>query len=132
MALNLRSLDLKDLDIIAPWYQARGDGVVVDFLPDTGFMVEIDSVPAACGFLLLTNSKVCFMEYLQTDNKLSETKQAKALIFLTKSLEKMAKSLGFSVIIGLVPEDHFSLAEFYKRQNAHFGSKLMRLCYKAL
>jgi hypothetical protein len=72
------------------------------------------------------------MEYLQTNHERSSMSQGKALIFLTKSIEKMAKNMGFSVIIGLVPEDHFSLAEFYLRQKAQIGGKLMRLAYKFL
>lgn len=122
-----------DEGYVAPWYQAREDAFYSEWLPrDTGFIVEDDKSRLAVGFLLLTNSKMAFMEYLQTNCERTEFEQAKALIFLTRELEKLSKGLGYKVIIGLVPEDHFSLVKYYQKEKAHIGKKLMRLVYKGL
>jgi hypothetical protein len=131
--LQIRKLSEDDKTIIAPWYAHKGDAPVVDWLPiGSSFLLSFDSIPVACGSLLLTNSGICFMEHLATNHTVKEFTQAKALRFLAIELEKVAKSLGFKVILGLVPEDHFSLVEFYKRQGALLGSKLMRVTYKYL
>ena len=131
--MKLRKLSDADKHIITPWYAIKGDNPVVDWLPiDTSFLVleDDDDKPLACGSLLLTNGGMCFMEYIATNPYDKEFTQAKALRFLAIELEKIAKSLGFKVILGLVPEDHFSLVEFYKRQGALLGTKLMRVTFK--
>lgn len=119
-------------DLVYAWHEAKGDGVVADWLPkETTYLVLDDKYGlVAVGALLLTNSAVCFLEHIATNKDVSETTQAKAMRFLILSLEQIAKSIGFKVILGLVPEDHFSLAEFYKRQGALLGSKLMRVAFK--
>jgi hypothetical protein len=132
MQLRLYKKD-KDLAVVTPWYAHKGDQAVVAWLPDgSTFIVEADGKMVACGSLLLTNSPVVFMEHLATNPMASEVTQSKALRFLAIELEKIAKNLGFAVILGLVPEDHFSLAKFYLRQKAQLGSKLMRVAYKFL
>lgn len=131
--MNLRKFKKEELDIVRPWFENRGDAQEVQWLPEgSTFVVEIDGEMIGVGSLLLTNSPIVFMEHLCTNPNVSQLKQGKALRFLAIELEKIAKSLGFSVILGLVPEDHFSLAEFYLRQKAQLGSKLMRVAYKFL
>jgi hypothetical protein len=124
---------LEDKELVRSWYEAKGDAPVVNWLAEgSTFIVSDDTTNLAVGSLLLTNSGICFMEHLATNPNVKEFSQAKALRFLAIELEKIAKSLGFKVILGLVPEDHFSLVEFYKRQGALLGSKLMRVTYKYL
>lgn len=119
--------------MVQPWYDVKGDGATVDWLPSgSTYLVRTESGYVASGALLLTNSSLCFMEHLATDPSARQVTQAKALRFIALSLEQIAKSLNYTVILGLVPEDHFSLAEFYKRQGARLGTKLMRVAYKAL
>lgn len=131
--MQIRKINSADIKVVTPWYLARGDDFLTDFCPmETGFVVEDTGTLIAVGFLLMTNSKLCFMEYLQTNNNESVAKQGKAIILLTKFLEKLSKELGFKVILGLTPEDHLSLAQHYERRGALFGKKLMRLIYKRL
>lgn len=119
--------------IVYPWFYGKGDQAAVDWLPDgTTYLVTSDDEFVACGSLLLTNSKLCFMEHLATDPQARQITQAKALRFIAIQLELIAKTLNYTVILGLVPEDHFSLVEFYKRQGAEMGTKLMRVAYKQL
>jgi len=134
MALSLKRYEPQvHRYIVTPWFEAKGDGPAVDWLPETStYVVFDDEAPVAVGSLLLTNSKLCFMEHLTTDPNSRQITQGKALRFVALALEQIAKSLGFTVILGLVPEDHFPLAEFYKRQGAYLGSKLMRVAYKPL
>jgi len=121
----------KHYELISSWYAAKGDSPVVNWLPDTTYLCFDDKHGfSGVGSLLLTNSAVCFLEHIATNQQLSETTQAKALRFIVLSLEQIAKNAGYKVILGLVPEDHFSLAEFYKRQGALLGSKLMRIAFK--
>jgi hypothetical protein len=122
----------KHRDLVTPWYSHKGDSPVVDWLPEgTTYLVHSDDHGfMAIGALLLTNSKVCFLEHVATNPKLSEISQARAMRYVILTLEELAKSIGFKVILGLVPEDHFSLAEFYIRQKTAFGRKLMRVVYK--
>jgi hypothetical protein len=121
-------------ELVAPWFEAKGDGPAVNWLPvgSTYLVNDKDHGLVAIGSLLLTNSKLCFMEHLTTDPSQRQITQGKALRFVVLSLEQIAKSLSYDVILGLVPEDHFALAEFYKRQGAFLGSKLMRVTYKPL
>ena len=131
--MHLRRLEPGDVESIRPWYEAKGDFLDDDWIPKgTAFLVEDDYGLLATGFLLLTNSGICFMEFLATNPERSEQEQAKALRFLTLELEALSKGLGFSVILGMVPEDHFSLARHYIRQKAFMGKKLMRLFWKRL
>lgn len=130
--MQIRKIDKDDIDTIHPWYQVKGDAAVVAWLPDTTYLVLVDDRPVACGSLLLTNSGCVFMEHLATNPNESQFTQAKALRFLALELENIAKNSGYKVILGLVPEDHFSLVEFYRRQGAVLGSKLMRVTYKFL
>ena len=132
--MKLRVLQEFDIGVIQPWYEAKGDFLDPDWIPKgTAFIVEDDNkLELAVGFLLLTNSGICFMEFLATNPDAPEGVQAKALRFLTLELEALSKGLGFSVILGMVPEDHFSLARHYIRQKAFMGKKLMRLFWKRL
>ncbi len=130
--MNLRQLQPEDVPLIGTWYEEKGDFLNEEWIPKgTAFVVEDDG-PLACGFLLLTNSGLAFMEFLATNPKRAEFEQARALRFLTLELEKLSKQLGFQVILGFVPEDHFSLVKHYQRQKAFMGKKLMRLFWKPL
>lgn len=131
--MQLRKLKPEDKALVLPWYSIKGDGAVVEWLPEgSTFLVTINDKPVACGSLLLTNSATVFMEHLATNNEESKFTQARALRFLALELEKIAKTMGFKVILGLVPEDHFSLVEFYRRQGCLISPKLMRVSYKFL
>jgi hypothetical protein len=131
--IQVRQIKSKEIDEISPWYAARGDGFLHDWLPqETGFVAYDARGLVASAFLILTNSKLCFMEYMMTNPDRSEIDQGKGLLKLAFSLEKLSKSMGYKVILGLVPEDHFSLAKFYNRQKARPATKLMRLYYKGL
>ena len=132
--MKLRQLQPSDVLEIGPWYEEKGDFLNEEWIPKgTAFVVEdAKSDLIACGFLLLTNSGIAFMEFLATNPKKSELEQGKALRFLTLELEKLSKQLGFQVILGFVPEDHFSLVKHYQRQKAFMGKKLMRLFWKPL
>jgi len=119
--------------MVTPWYEHKGDAPVVAWLPvGSTYLVAHGDEFLACGSLLLTNSAICFMEHLVTNPKARQMSQGKALRFIAISLEQIAKNLNYAVILGLVPEDHFSLAEFYLRQGASLGQKLMRVTYKQL
>lgn len=124
----------KHLELVRPWFEAKGDGPAVNWLPESStYLVEDEEAGiVAVGSLLLTNSKLCFMEHLTCNPEARQITQGKALRFVVLALEQIAKSLGYEVILGLVPEDHFPLAEFYKRQGAFLGSKLMRVAFKPL
>lgn len=121
-------------ELVAPWFEAKGDGPAVNWLPagSTYLVKDEEHGLTAVGSLLLTNSKLCFMEHLTTDQGQRQITQSRALRFIVLALEQIAKTLNYDVILGLVPEDHFALAEFYKRQGAFLGSKLMRVTYKPL
>lgn len=132
--MQLRKLEPNDVETIGPWYEEKGDFLNDEWIPKgTAFVVDSDEGQAlACGFLLLTNSGIAFMEFLATNPKVSEFEQARALRFITLELERLSKGLGFKVILGFVPEDHFSLVKHYQRQKAFMGKKLMRLFWKPL
>lgn len=131
--MDLRQLNASDVEVIGPWYEEKGDFLNEEWIPKgTAFVVQDQVGLVACGFLLLTNSGIAFMEFLATNPKRSEFEQARALRYLTLELEKMSKALGFKVILGFVPEDHFSLVKHYQRQKAFMGKKLMRLFWKPL
>lgn len=133
--MQLRKLHEGEWKQYACWYEAKGDSMDQRFVPrNTGYLVLSDAhIPAAMGFLICTNSDSCFMEYLSTNPALPEFIQSKALILLAKSLERIAHEVfDYKLVIGMTPEDHFSLAQLYERHGAYRGKKLFRLFYKLL
>lgn len=131
---TVRRITLPDLAIVEPWYVAR-DGAMPrhDLLPmDSGFMFYLNDKPIGVGFLLMTNSKMAIMEWLQTDHTMPIAQQSRMLRHMAIFLEGLAKGLGFTVIMGFVPADHTSLAKFYVRQGAQLAKKASILVYKLL
>lgn len=131
--MKIRKFDKSETELVRPFYAVKGDGSCADWLPEgSSYVVTIDDKIIASGCLLLTNSPMVFIEHLATNPLESQFTQGKALRFLAIELEKIAKNIGFTVILGLVPEDHFSLVEFYRRQGCVASQKLMRIVYKSL
>lgn len=124
--MKVRKIDLdKEFDLVKKFYP---EPIRKDDLPEgSTFVVEKDGVLTACGALMLTNAKVAWMEFLATNHELSEVTQARSLTILATRLRDLAKFLKYKSVMGFVPEDHFSLADFYSRQGAVQYKKLARV-----
>lgn len=132
--MEIRRLDPAEWESFRGWYRARGDDLPPsDMAPlQSGYVAADERGAVGVGFLILTNSKMALMEFMQTNQDRSEIDQARALTRLAHFIEDTAQKLGFRVILGFVPEDHDTLARFYFRQGAVRAKKLMRLFYKGL
>lgn len=133
-AITVKRITAGDLDLIRPWYVVRdGEMPSLDLLPmETGFMFYVDNAPVGVGFLLLTNTKLALLEFMQTNHEMPVATQSRVLRHMVLFFEEMAKKIGFAVILGFVPADHVSLAKFYVRQNAALAKKQSILVWKRL
>jgi hypothetical protein len=130
----VRRAEEADLKEIETWFKARGSALPRrDILPlETSLVVTSDEQLVAFGSLFVTNSKLCLLEYFQTNHKQPRLKQSRGLHQLIMSMQALATSSGASVIMGFVPEDNLALPRLYQRLGAVSNTKKMTLHWKVL
>lgn len=100
---------------------------------ELGFTVVMGSDPVACGFLIPTSTEICLYEFVDANPKFSTYTKAKAIKILTHSVERLAKEMGFKLLLGYVPSENRTLLEFYKRiDNVTITKKTYRAVIKEL
>ena len=122
-----------DAQFVDPWYKARGEegAPMPELAPyDRFFGVLHEGQLVACAFLIETNTRAAMVEYVMTDDRAPVLVQSRALMFIIDEMMLLAKYLGYSYVLGLVGEDHESLAKYYIRNQAVQGSKKMKVFYK--
>ena len=96
---SYRWLEEDDYDsTLVPWWKShRWTPPLQDFLPDngkSGIMVSKGDIDICAGFLYLTNSNVCFMEFLISNFDYREEDRGDAIDFLLGVLGFVAKDSG--------------------------------------
>lgn len=87
-----------DYDTVNSWFVAQTDKTFPKrHLSNLGFVVK----GVAAGFLVITNTSVCFMEPFIANPRASEQDRDKALTMIIKRLENAAKAAGMTLVYGI-------------------------------
>lgn len=131
MKFNVRVLEYEDYATLCEWWDFwRFPAPSEYFLPSdekdncyTGIMIEDGEGNDCCaGFIYMTNSRVCWMEYIVSNPKIKgKPKRRKMLERLIDELSKYAKSLGYYWIFTTLKNE--SLINHYKSQGFIEGTK---------
>ena len=126
MKFNIRVLKENDYeDILVGWWKDwKWIPPVKDFLPLNGLggiMVEWDDIPVCAGFIIQTNSKVAWIEWIVSNKNFKEKLHRKdALNLLVQTLTDVAKKTGSTYAYTILKSP--SLINTYKN-NGYLGEE---------
>lgn len=96
--LLIRPVKPSDFDMIRSWEKARDvTEVHPALLPKHGVIVS----NVACGFLMQTDTIFCFFENFISNPMADKDERIKAFEMIVKSLESLAKDLGYKSILAI-------------------------------
>tara|TARA_R100001463_G_scaffold22761_1_gene54688 strand:+ start:99 stop:509 length:411 start_codon:yes stop_codon:yes gene_type:complete len=100
--LKFRRLNTKDYKTLCSWWKWwRWTPVEQKSLPDNGtggFMIYKDNVEICAGFVYTTNSDLCHVEWIISNNEVKDKNiRSEAIEMLINTLLAYAKSLGFKI-----------------------------------
>lgn len=105
MELNLRILEESDYENMCSWWRWwRWPEVCKDVLPMNGtggLMVCKGDTLIAAGFLYMSNSRVCWMDWIVSNPEYRDKDRKDAIGMLVNGLEDVAKAQGYTVIISI-------------------------------
>lgn len=98
--VTVRKFDFTtDYDIISKWWTEHGSyAPMLEHLPPTGIMVEIEDVPACAGFLYNTDAKICVIEFIVCNPQLDKQRRDETLNRLVIVLRDLAIEYGYTAI----------------------------------
>ena len=104
MELKARKLIHEDYDTIVEWWKSWPEWAPLgrNLLPENGtggIMIEREGKPLIAGFLYVTNSDICWMEWIVSDP--TQKNKSEAIALLISSLEKWGKDAGFKVVLSI-------------------------------
>jgi|TARA_B110000967_G_C18715874_1_gene475137 hypothetical protein len=126
MKFNIRVLKENDYeDILVGWWKDwKWIPPVKDFLPLNGLggiMVEWNDIPVCAGFIIQTNSKVAWIEWIVSNKNFKEKLHRKdALNLLVQTLTDVAKKTGSTYAYTILKSP--SLINTYKN-NGYLGEE---------
>ncbi len=126
MKFNIRVLNENDYeDILVGWWKDwKWIPPVKDFLPLNGLggiMVEWNDIPVCAGFIIQTNSKVAWIEWIVSNKNFKEKLHRKdALNLLVQTLTDVAKKTGSTYAYTILKSP--SLINTYKN-NGYLGEE---------
>lgn len=95
--MTIRKLEEKDYELLCSWWADWGwTAPPQDMLPDNGaggLMVEVDGKPVFAGFIYVSNSKTCWIEWIISNKKHKENRK-ELLLLLVSSLTNIAQMSG--------------------------------------
>ena len=118
MALDIRVLSDTDYDdILVGWWEQWGwEAPSKDFLPDDGrggFIVYDLDVPVCAGYMYMTNSKVCWVDWIISNKEYREKPNRKnAINLLIDTLTNVGKNMGCKYVYALIK--HGGLVKTYE------------------
>lgn len=118
MNLTVRPLKSGDYEEILTnwWNDWNWTSPQKDFLPDDGkggLIVLEDNVPVCAGFVYVTNSKVCWVDWIISSKERSENRK-QAIDFLIECLTNVARNSGAKYVYALIKNN--SLIKTYENQ----------------
>lgn len=87
--------------MVCEWWMAAGwpQGLPLTHLPETGFLISFDDVPACAGFLYKTDSAFCWFDFVVANPAIRRKQRSECLSFLFELVKTAAKAMGFKMII---------------------------------
>ena len=124
--MNVRLLKDEDWETLCKWWEAWPEWInpPKSFLPDNGkggLMVEKDGKPIVAGFIYLTNSDACLLEWIVSDPEYREKDRKEALELLIIKAEQTCKDLGKIHMFSIGRNK--SLMEIHKKLGWHVDKK---------
>jgi hypothetical protein len=125
MGFNVRYLTEIDYDILCGWWKwHRFPAPPKDFLPENGlggFMVTFDEINVVSGFIYFTNSKICWSEFIVSNNEFKDKEKRKeAIKILINEINTIAKEKGCKYIYTVVKNQN--LKKTYQEMGFMDGS----------
>lgn len=98
--MNVRNFSpVKDYLMICEWWVEHGWPVCpLNFLPETGLIMEEDGKPFCVGFIYGTDSDFCLMEFIVSNPKSDKEKRSLAIDELIEKLLERAKEQGYRAV----------------------------------
>jgi hypothetical protein len=98
--LTIRPLKSEDYKTLCEFWQQWGwTPPPQDFLPEIGMIVYDEETPIAASYLYITNSKVCWLEWVISNKNYKNRENRKnAINLLIETLINMAKNGGYKYI----------------------------------
>jgi hypothetical protein len=113
MKFNIRRLEESDYETLVDWWKWwRWTAPPKTFLPDTGFIVEKDSIGIVACYVYMTNSKAALMEWVVSNPQYRNKDRKEAIKFLMQVVEKLLKDRG--IIHLMTMGRHPSLLKIHK------------------
>lgn len=116
--LSIRKLQSTDYDEILTgwWSDWKWPAPNREFLPDDGeggMIVYDGDEPICAGFIYVTNSKVCWVDWIISNrNYTKKTERRQALIMLIESLTRLCENTGAKYVYALIKNQ--SLIKVYE------------------
>lgn len=116
--MQIRRIKESDYDTLVQWWKDWGwTPPSKDFLPEGGtggYIVLVDDKPVCAAFMYITNSAVCWLDWVISDKNFREKEKRKeALYHLLRVMEQIADSLDHVKYIYALIKNN-SLIEKYK------------------
>lgn len=123
---NIRILQEQDYSELETWWRFwwKNGYPTQSMLPQNGtcgLMVSKNNINICAGFLYLTNSEMCMIEFIVSNHTYRDNDRAEALEFLIFHLGNMAKEQGCKIAYTSVK--HNALIKNYKNSGWIEGSK---------
>ena len=108
--LLFRPLNEEDYEIACGWWDFWFKrSLPKGFLPDdgkSGFMIEKDNQPIACGFLYVTNSKVAFLGWVVSNPEYRQKDRKKIIKKLISNIEEVCVNMGYFYMFTVCSNKH--------------------------
>lgn len=104
MSYNIRHFSaIEDYPIISSWWLRHEWPVIpLTHLSSSGFICELDGVPAVAGWIYETNSAFCLLEFVVANPEIRREKRTEAFEAFLEAMVKYSKEAGFSTIFTTV------------------------------
>jgi hypothetical protein len=125
MGFNFRMLEDKDYETLCEWWRwHRFPAPPKDFLPENGcggIVISKDGIDICAGFLFLNNSKICWLEFVNSNPEYRENDRKEAIEYLIDTLCQIAKNRGYKAVFTSLKSEN--LIKRYENVGFQIGSK---------
>lgn len=100
----------EDYDKLCDWWKFwRFTPPSIEMLPRTGVIVNNDGVDVACGFLYLTDSKMCWIEFVVSNPLVKDKKvRSECIDSLLNQLCGVAKELEYKIVFASIKNENLA------------------------